>query len=57
MELVNPTRSQKGRKHFAQVGAAHMRLYADDPIAFCGARRLDLSARFMLLVALPSAMH
>jgi hypothetical protein len=53
MELVNPTRSQLGRKHIAQVGATHMRLDADDPIAFCGARRLGFSSRFMLLVALP----
>jgi len=34
-----------------------MRLDADDPIAFCGGRRLDFSARFILLVALPLAAH
>ena len=34
MELVNPARSQNGRKHFAQVGAAHMRLDVDAPIDF-----------------------
>jgi hypothetical protein len=42
MELVNPTRSQEERKHIAHVGAAHMRMDAVDPIAFCGARRLDI---------------
>ena len=41
MELVNTIRSQEERKHIAQVGAANMRLDAVDPIAFCGARRLD----------------
>jgi hypothetical protein len=56
-ELVNPTRSPEERKHIAQVGAAHMRLDADDLISFCGARGLDFSARFILLVTLPLAMH
>jgi hypothetical protein len=32
------------------------RMDADDPIAFCGGRRLDFSAKFILLVALPLAM-
>jgi hypothetical protein len=57
MELANPTRGQEGLNYIAQISAAHMRLDADDPIAFCGARRLDFSVRFILLVALPCLWH
>ena len=42
-----------GAQTYCPVGAAHMRLDADDSIDYCAARRLDFSVGFMLLVALP----
>jgi hypothetical protein len=45
-------------KHIAQVVAAHMRLDAEDPIAFCGGRRLDFSvSSYFLWPAFGDALY